>query len=111
MTNRGSHVVGNCTNFSCEGGQHCNATKDGPESLDSKTNCNDQGNDRVFIFHRPFIKTGFNLLTICYIKINKFIRISVPLIITNILVIPPNSNTFSDWRKTCNMDMPWVKTQ
>ena len=71
MTNVSSHVVGNCTNFSCEGGQHCNATKDGAESLESRTNCNnsnDQGKiDRVLIFHRSFIKTGFNLF-ICYIN-------------------------------------------
>ena len=36
---------------------------------------------------------------------------AVPLTITNIFVIAPNSNTFSDWRKTCDMDMSWVKTQ
>ena len=54
VTDLSSHVVGNCTNVSCEGGQHCSATKDNPDSLESKNNCNDnndQGNDRVLIFH------------------------------------------------------------
>lgn len=87
MTNLSSHVVGNCTNVSCEGGQHCNPTKDDPDFLEARNNCNDsndQGNDLVLIFHRSFIKTGFNLV-IYYMKLNTFIRISVPLIISNVL--------------------------
>ena len=81
-----SPVVGNCTNVLCEGGQHCNATKDEPDSFEAKNNCNDgnvQGNDRVLIFHRSLIKTCLNLV-ICYMKINTFVRISPPLILTSI---------------------------
>ena len=44
MTNHTSHVVGNCANISCEGGQHCNATKDGPKSGNSSIDSNGKGN-------------------------------------------------------------------
>jgi len=37
---------GNCANISCEGGQHCNATKDGPKSGNSSIDSNGKDPDK-----------------------------------------------------------------